>query len=526
MEQKDKKENMVPRPPVVVVMGHIDHGKSTLLDYIRKTNIVEKEAGGITQRISAYEVEVPSEEPKSRENRGILRSTQAIGSEAQARRDDSANHRITFLDTPGHEAFSKMRERGAKIADIAILVVSAAEGVKQQTIEAWKTITESNLPYVVAINKIDKPEANIEKTKMDLAEKEIYLEGYGGKVPFTLISAKAGTGVDELLSLVLILAELENFSGNPDIPATGSVIEAHLDPRRGIEATLIVKNGTIKKGMTVAVEDSLCATRMMQNFLGANIDSATFSSPIRLVGFSKMPKVGAEFRAFDKKSEAEEYARAGFGQKPAGKTTESEESNKKIIPLVLKADVWGSLEAIEKEIGRIGAENAEFKIITKGAGAVSESDIKNAGSDVIIVGFNVKADKNATDLALVRGTEIHFFDIIYKLTEWLAGQMEARRPRIETIETTGKAKVVKTFTRTKEKQIVGGKVTEGRITMEGIARIMRRDFEIGKGKIVNLESGKVKTGSVEEGSEFGMMIESKIEIAPGDIIESFTTVQK
>src|SRR3989344_1254775 len=248
MEQKDKKENMVPRPPVVVVMGHIDHGKSSLLDYIRKTNIVEKEAGGITQRISAYEVEVPSEEPKSRENRGILRSTQAIGSEAQARRDDSANHRITFLDTPGHEAFSKMRERGAKIADIAILVVSAAEGVKQQTIEAWKTITESNLPYVVAINKIDKPEANIEKTKMDLAEKEIYLEGYGGKVPFTLISAKAGTGVDELLSLVLILAELENFSGNPDIPATGSVIEAHLDPRRGIEATLIVKNGTNKKG--------------------------------------------------------------------------------------------------------------------------------------------------------------------------------------------------------------------------------------------------------------------------------------
>src|SRR3989344_8186207 len=223
---KLNEQKNISRPPVVAVMGHIDHGKSTLLDYIRQTNVAGEEAGGITQHISAYEVIHKDETGRDR--------------------------KITFLDTPGHEAFSKMRERGAKIADIAILVVSATEGVKPQTIEAHKTIMESNIPYVVAINKIDKPEANIDKTKTELAEKEIYLEGYGGKIPFTLISAKAGTGVDELLSLILILAELENFSGNPDIPATGSVIEAHLDPRRGIEATLIVKNGTIKKGMTVA----------------------------------------------------------------------------------------------------------------------------------------------------------------------------------------------------------------------------------------------------------------------------------
>src|SRR3989338_3431871 len=226
---EDKNNKITARPPVVVVMGHIDHGKSTLLDYIRKTNVVDREAGGITQLISAYEVSHPE------------RSRQ--GGTDGAGKDE--NKKITFLDTPGHEAFSKMRQRGASIADIAILVVSASDGVKPQTIEAWKTINEAKLPCIVAINKIDKPEADIEKTKTELAENEIYLENYGGKVPYAEISAKVGTGVDNLLSLILILAELENFSGNPDIPSTGSVIEAHLDPRRGIEATLIVKNGTI-----------------------------------------------------------------------------------------------------------------------------------------------------------------------------------------------------------------------------------------------------------------------------------------
>ena len=259
-------------------IGHIDHGKSTLLDYIRKTNIVESETGGITQCISAYEVTQKNE--------------------------NGLDKKITFLDTPGHEAFSKMRERGAEIADIAILVVSATEGVKPQTIEAWKTILESKIPCIVAINKIDKPEANIEKTKQELAENEIYLENYGGKIPFAEISAKTGKGVDNLLSLILLIAEMENFTGNTAENATGYVIEVNLDSRRGILATLLIKNGSIKKGMSVVVENSLCSTRIIENFLGKTIDKATFSSPIRIVGFDKMPRVGAKFETFEKKAEA------------------------------------------------------------------------------------------------------------------------------------------------------------------------------------------------------------------------------
>ena len=277
----NKKENKIERPPVVAVMGHIDHGKSTLLDYIRKTNIVDREAGGITQHISAYEVIHKDEKGKDK--------------------------KITFLDTPGHEAFSKMRERGAKIADIAILMVSAEDGVKPQTIEAYKTIVASNTPCIVAINKIDKPGADIERTKINLAENEIYLENFGGQTPFVLISAKVGTGVDELLSLILVLAEMENFTGDISLPASGFVLESNLDSKRGIQATLIIKNGSLKKGMVVAVEDSSCGTRIMENFLGKGVTDATFSSPVRLVGFDKVPKVGGEFMSFENKKEMEEY---------------------------------------------------------------------------------------------------------------------------------------------------------------------------------------------------------------------------
>ena len=513
MEKENVKQNSTERPPVVVVMGHIDHGKSTLLDYIRKTNVVDAEAGGITQHISAYEVVHKDEEGKDR--------------------------KITFLDTPGHEAFSKMRERGAHVADIAILVVSAEDGVKPQTIEAWKTIEASKTPCIVAINKIDKPGANVEKTKTELAENEIYLENYGGKIPFAEISAKTGTGIDSLLSLILILAELENFTGNINEAASGLVIEASLDSKRGVQATILIKNGTLKRGDTVVVEDALCSTRIIENFLGKVIDEAAFSSPIRLVGFSKMPKVGAEFKSFEKKKDAEEYAKNFSSQKLYGnvdmkkKVSDNKEENlKKIIPIILKANVSGSLEAIEKEISKIKnkgeLQNAEFKIIQKGVGPISETDIKGVttSEDAIVIGFNIKADKSAIELAMKRGITLNFFEVIYKMTEWLTEEMEKRRPRIETIETTGRAKILKAFSRTKERQILGGKVAEGSITLHGVIKIMRREFEIGRGTIVNLEKNKTKVSSVEEGSEFGMMIESKIEIAQGDVIESFATMQK
>lgn len=497
MDKKNEKTNIVARPPVVVIMGHIDHGKSTLLDYIRKTNVVDNEAGGITQRISAYEVLHKDEE--------------------------GVDRRITFLDTPGHEAFSKMRARGAQVADIAILIVSAEDGVKPQTLEAWKTIVESNTPAIVAINKIDKPGANVEKVKGELAENEIYLENYGGKTPFALISAKTGEGVDGLLSLINILADMENLTGDTSQNATGYVIETNLDPKRGIEASLIIKNGKLSQGMTVVVEDSICSTRMMENFLGKKIPDATFSSPIRLTGFDKAPQVGGEFKSFLKKDEALKYSQDWNLQKknPAKGSSSTDSADKKMIPILLKADAHGSLEALEKEIAKIKTDNAEFRIVQKGAGPISESDMKTANEDTIVIGFNVKTDKSALEVAEKKNIVINYFDIIYKMTEWLALEMENRRPKIETTEVTGRAKIIKVFSKTKERQIMGGKVVEGRMSLDRTVKIMRREFEIGRGKIVNLEKGKQKVGAVEEGFEFGMMIESKIEIVPGDVIESF-----
>lgn len=506
------------RPPVVVVMGHIDHGKSTLLDYIRKTNVVEKETGGITQNISAYEVLHKDEK--------------------------SEEKKITFLDTPGHEAYSQMRERGAIVADIAILVVSAEDGVKPQTIEAWKTIHENNLPCIVAINKIDKPGANIEKTKTELAENEIYLENYGGKIPYGEISSKTGTGIDNLLSLILILAEMENFTGTVEADASGFVIEAHMDPKRGIVATLVIKEGSLTKGMVVVVENSICSTRIIENYKEKAIDTATFSSPIRIFGFNKIPRIGAEFKSFQNKKDAEKYmgklpprsdqnrstppSQGGEASTPLLSKEGVGGGNKKIIPILLKADVSGSLEAIEKEITKIKSEGAEFKIISKGVGPISESDLKNLsdGGNAIIIGFNVKTDKSAVEIAEKKGITISPFDIIYKMTEWLEVEMEKRRPRIETMETIGKAKIIRAFSRTKERQIVGGKVVEGRMLLNGTVKIIRREFEIGRGKIVNLEKNKIKTKEIEEGSEFGMMVESKIEIVQGDGLEMFSIAQK
>lgn len=504
MEKINENKN-TERPPVVVIMGHIDHGKSTLLDYIRKSNIVDKEVGGITQNISAYEV-------------------------IHSSKDGEIEKKITFIDTPGHESFSKMRERGAEIADIAILIVSAEDGVKPQTIEAWKTIVENNIPAIVAINKIDKPNANIEKTKTELAENEIYLENYGGKIPFVEISAKMGTNVDDLLSLINILAEMENLAGNKEQDASGFVLEANLDSKRGIEATVIIKDGTIKKGMILVVEDSICSTNIMENFLGEKINEASFSSPIRLIGFCKMPKIGAPFKSFQNKKDVEKYITEWSKNKKISSNCRDNEreNNKKIIPIILKADISGSIEAIEKEINKIKNDGAEFRIVQKGVGPISESDIKNIGGceNILVIAFNVKIDKSATELANKRGILISSFDIIYKMTEWLELEMENRRPKVETIETTGRAKILKVFSRTKERQIAGGKVIQGRMILDKVVKIMRREFEIGKGKIVNLEKAKTKVREVEEGAEFGMMIESKIEIVEGDVIESFNITQK
>ena len=496
----------ITRPPVVVIMGHIDHGKSTLLDYIRKSNIVAGEAGGITQHLSAYEVTHKDEKGTDR--------------------------KITFLDTPGHEAFSKMRARGTKTADIAILVVSAEDSVKAQTLEAWETIIESGIPYIVAINKIDKPGANVDKTKMDLTEKGIYLEGFGGDVPFAEISAKQGTNVGGLLDLILLVADLNNLTGNPKVPATGTVIESHLDPKRGIAATLIIKNGSIKKGDYIVVDDSIVGTRILENFLGKAISEATFSSPISVTGFDKQPPVGSMFEVCESKKEAEAKVKEFLALK-----REFEESKDlpppvseeiKQVPLIIKSDVAGTLDAIEKEIRKVELPNAQFKILDKSVGAIGEADIRLASSDKesIIVGFNVKMDPRARDLNEKEKVTVETFDIIYKLSDYLKEEIYNRRPRITTLEPSGSAKILKVFSVNKDKQVVGGKVLTGSIAGNAQVRIMRRENEIGRAHVVEVQHNKLKMKSVEEGMEFGTLIDSKIELAAGDIIEAFTLIEK
>lgn len=491
------------RPPVVVVMGHVDHGKSTLLDYIRKSNIVECEAGGITQCISAYEVSHKS--------------------------DTGENRTITFIDTPGHEAFSKMRVRGAEAADIAILVVSAEDSVKAQTIEAYNTIIESKTPYIVAINKIDRPNANIEKTKMDLVEKGIYLEGQGGDIPYVLISAKDGTGVNELLDMIILVADLQGFTGNPQLNATGVIIETKREPQRGIGATCVIKNGTLKSGMFVTAGVAIVTTRILENFLGKPIKEATFSSPIRLVGFESMPEVGSVFQSFKTKKEAENYIKLNITTPTSkGVGVPIVDVGSKIIPIIIKTDVSGSIEAIEKEIIKLNNGEISFKIISKGVGAINESDLKmgNVNKESIIVGFNTKINSGARDLNESLKVKVEIFDIIYKLIDYLKELVENRRPRLETIEVIGSLKVIKTFGATKGKHIVGGKVTTGKITLGSNIRIIRRDFEIGSGKIVELQINKIKAKEVFEGSDCGLQVETKIDIAPGDVLEAFEIMIK
>jgi translation initiation factor IF-2 len=499
---KDTNQNLIERPSIIAVMGHIDHGKSTLLDYIRKTNVTEREAGGITQHLSAYEV---NHEGK-----------------------DGEVHRITFLDTPGHEAFRAIRTRGARVADIGILVVSAEDGVKPQTIEALNSLREANMPFVVAINKIDKPGANIEKTKQNLAENDVYLEGYGGKVPWVAISAKTGDGVSELLDLLLLVAELEEFKANPLTAASGFVIESNLDTKKGIVATAIITDGTIKKGLFAVCGNSISPTRILENFLGKPINEATFSSPIRIIGWDSQPLVGEKFICFSDKKDAfaeiEKYSEI----KEKTDVMEILPTDVVVIPVVLKADTSGSLEALLYEITKLANDRIKFKIILSNVGPVAENDVKAAGAHLgaLVIGFHTKVEPTAASLALRIGIKVESFDIIYKLTEWLEETLKERTPSIEAEEVTGKAKILKFFSITKDKQILGGKVESGAISVNEAVKIMRRDVEIARGRIRELQMQKEKTSSVPEDKEFGAMIEAKIEIAPGDRIESFTIVNK
>jgi translation initiation factor IF-2 len=499
MNKDLQKSHIVTRPPVVVVMGHVDHGKSTLLDYIRKSNIVSGEVGGITQHISAYEV---------------------------IKKDENGQDRlITFLDTPGHEAFSKMRARGAEAADIAILVVSAEDGIKAQALEAHKNIVDSKIPFIVAINKIDKVNANVEKIKRELAEKGIYLEGSGGDVPFVLISAKVGTGIDDLLDMIILLADINEFTGDISLPASGIVIESKCEPQRGISATCIIKNGTLKSGMFVATSEAIVSTRILESFSGKMLPEVSFSSPIHLIGFNKIPQAGDKFQSFKTKKEAESFIKKFSNNNIIHQNRNEEEIklNNKIIPIIIKTDVSGSIEAIEKEIEKLNTDAISFKIICKGAGAINENDLKmaNINKESLILGFNTKIDNKARDLNETLKVRVELFDIIYNMIDKLVLLKEERRPHIETTEIIGSLKVLKIFAVTKNKKVIGGKVISGKVILGNNIRIIRRDFEIGLGKITELQANKFKVKEVSEGNDCGLQIETKIDIAIGDVLEIY-----
>ncbi len=502
-----QKPTLSPRPPVVVIMGHIDHGKSTLLGYIKKINITDKEAGGITQHLGAYEVAHHGEAGKAQT--------------------------ITFLDTPGHEAFSGIRSRGVQVADIAILVVSAEDGVKKQTLEALKCITESNTPYIVAMTKIDKPGANIERTKQALAENEIYIEGYGGTVPAVPVSAITGEGIPALLDMIVLMAELEGLTADASAETHGVVLEATLDKRKGVSATLIVKEGTLKTQMFTVIDCAVSPIRMLENAQGKTVPEATISMPVKVIGLSTMPSAGAPFRAFATKKEAEKYNEGCVCQVNTSRDISATDDSKILIPLVIKADAGGSLEAIQSEFKKIADRQIKdspviVKIVHAGIGEVSENDIKTASSTAgtLILGFNVKTDPKAQSAQERLGIKVESFTIIYKLVEYLEGVILARTPKVQIEEVTGKAKILRVFSKNKDRQILGGKVQEGSITLGGDVIILRRDAEIGRGKIKELQQQKVRAEEVALGYEFGAMIESKIEIAVGDKIESYRTITK
>ena len=491
-------QTQTPRAPVVAVMGHIDHGKSSLLDYIRESNTVAAEAGGITQHISAYEV---------------VHKT-----------SDGKEAHITFLDTPGHAAFQAMRSCGAEIADIAILVVAADDGVKPQTLDALTCIKESGIPYIVAFTKIDKPEAQIERAKASLIEHEIYLEGLGGEVPFALVSSKTGEGIPELLDLLTLTAELEELSGDLAAPATGVVLESSQDPKQGSSATLIIKNGTLETGMVAVAGSAIAPVRFIEDYTGKRIASAQFSQPVRITGFSALPGAGTLFESVQTKKEAERIAQEKTitekqtPKKPASDTPE--------LPLIIKTDVFGSISAITHELAKLSHEHITLRILDTSVGTITEGDVKQAtAGGAVVVGFHTKVDTTARDVAKRTGVTVQTFDVIYDLVTYVETLLKERAPKVTVEQVLGTAKIIKLFNRTGTKQVLGGKVREGELRRGARVRILRRDILIGEGVLSNLQSAKANVDRVTADTEFGGEIDTKAEMAPGDIIEAYEMVE-
>lgn len=469
---------MIKRPPIIVIMGSVDHGKTTLLDYIRKANVAAKEAGGITQAVGAYEIEHKGE-------------------------------KITFIDTPGHEAFSKIKARGAQIADIAILVVAADDGVQPQTKEALKIIQASETPFIVAINKIDRvPDTS--KVKNELMQAGVLLEGYGGDISNQPISAVTGEGVDDLLDLILLAAEIEHFDYDPDHHASGFVLESKRDSRKGVVATLIITDGTLKLGDEIAAGEAYGKVKILENFLGKNANQLSPSSPALVFGFESLPKAGEKFHV----GKPDEIKTLIQKAKPAATKTLAEKEGS--VNLILKADVSGSLEALSQIVRNLPQkENQKIEIIEEGVGEITDGDIKLAiSTKSLVIGFRTKSTKAAETLARAQNIKIVQSEIIYDLVKTVEETLAALEKKVAK----GKLEILAVFGKKGAQQIIGGRVTEGAILNNAVLEIERRGEIIGSGKIVNLQQNKKDAKIVEAGKECGMLFDAEKEIKVGDIV--------
>lgn len=490
---KNPKESTISKQvkqPVVAIVGHVDHGKSSILDYIHKTNVVDGEAGGITQKISAYVA-------------------------------THAGKNITFLDTPGHESFQNMRERGVEIADIAVLVVSAEDGVKEQTMQAYETVVKMGIPFIVAINKIDKASADIERTKNNLVEKGIYLEGMGGDVPFVCISAKVGTGMDELLDNLVLLSEMGELTYDPSIDATGRILESFVDAKRGISATLVLRDGVLPSSGSILTGTSISPIRIIEDFNGKTIKNPKAGDPVKVTGFDTIPKAGSIFISSTDKKEIDKIREEELNnQKKIVLDPRLYRNAKVVIPVIVKSSSLGALEAVKYEMKKLETTDIKIKIISEGVGNISEGDIMIASGDenVSILGFGVGMENKGRDQADRFKIKPETFDIIYKLSERFAEIVNEKTPYEEIEKIIGKLKVLKTFSTNKEIRVVGGKVTEGSVRDGVNIKIIRREYEIGKGKVVGLQQMKMKSKEVFEGNECGIEIDTKHEIIAGDIL--------
>ena len=505
-EIHDNEEDLVKRPPVVTIMGHVDHGKTTLLDTIRKTQVALGEAGGITQAISAYQVKVKDE-------------------------------LITFIDTPGHAAFTEMRARGASITDIVIIIVAADDGVMPQTKEAIDHAKAAGVPILVAINKIDKPGANIDRVMTELAEYGLTPDAWGGDTIYTKISAKNGTGIDELLDNILLVSEMENYKANPSRYASGSVVESRLDKHVGSIVTILVQNGTLRLGDPIVVGTSYGKVRTLKNDKGEEITHALPSQPVEITGVNDTPSAGDKFMAFETEKQARSIGEARKTEehlKQNSKGTVSLEDifakiqeGVKEVNVIVKADVNGSAEAVKNSLEKIEVEGVKVKVLRSSVGAITESDIVLASaSNAIIIGFNIRPNNSIKDYAKEQGVEIRLYDIIYKAVEEMEAAMKGMLDPEYEEKVVGTAEVRQLFKFSKVGTIAGSYIQDGIVKSNSKVRIVRDSVVIYDGEINSIQREKDTVKEVKKGLECGITITNFNDIKVGDIIEAYEMVEK